>query len=69
MNGIRRFIYFWYDFIVGDDWLLAAGVVVGLSLTTFVLRQAPDSALWWLLPVSVITTLILSLIKATRHRP
>jgi hypothetical protein len=69
MNGIWRFIYFWYDFIVGDDWLLAAGAIVGLSLATLVRHQTPDTASWWLLPVSVIATLILSLVKATKRRP
>ena len=26
MNFIKRFLAFWYDFIVGDDWVVAAGV-------------------------------------------
>ena len=30
---LRRFGAFWYDFVVGDDWRVAAGVVVALALT------------------------------------
>jgi hypothetical protein len=30
---IKGFGKFWYDFIVGDDWKVAAAVVLGLSLT------------------------------------
>ena len=28
-RGLRSFGAFWWDFIVGDDWRIAAGVVVG----------------------------------------
>jgi hypothetical protein len=31
MTLLRRFLRFWYDFIVGDDWRIAAGVVVVLA--------------------------------------
>ncbi len=35
MNArLRRFGAFWYDFIVGDDWVTAVGVVVALAATT-----------------------------------
>ena len=30
---IGRFFRFWYDFIVGDDWRVAAGVVAAIGLT------------------------------------
>jgi hypothetical protein len=30
MKYVRGFFEFWYDFIVGDAWEVAAGVVVGL---------------------------------------
>jgi hypothetical protein len=29
---VRAFGHFWYDFIVGDDWKIAASVVVALAL-------------------------------------
>jgi hypothetical protein len=32
MSWVRAFFGFWYDFIVGDDWRIAAGVVGVLAL-------------------------------------
>ena len=32
MLYVKRFLHFWYDFIVGDDWRIAAGVVVVLVI-------------------------------------
>jgi O-antigen ligase len=31
MGFVRGFFRFWYDFVVGDDWRIAAGVVVVLA--------------------------------------
>ncbi len=28
MHFLKAFVRFWYDFIIGDDWVVAAGVVV-----------------------------------------
>ncbi len=30
MKFIRGFLYFWYDFIIGDAWEVAAGVVLAV---------------------------------------
>jgi hypothetical protein len=57
---LRRFGAFWYDFVVGDDWRVAAGVVVALALT-YVLSTATSIPSWWVLPVSVVILLTLSL--------
>jgi len=40
MKYITGFFQFWYDFIVGDDWTVAAVVVVALALTAL-LADAP----------------------------
>ncbi|HEY2273093.1 MAG TPA: hypothetical protein VGH30_09975 [Jatrophihabitantaceae bacterium] len=32
MKYVRAFGHFWYDFIIGDDWKIAAAVVVALAL-------------------------------------
>jgi hypothetical protein len=53
MNAVRRFSSFWYDFVVGDDWRLAAGVIAGLGLTA-VLAHATQFTTWWVLPLVVI---------------
>jgi hypothetical protein len=63
---IRAFAAFWYDFVVGDDWLIAVGVVVGLALTYALSRAAVPA--WWLLPLSLVLLLPLSLWRATRRR-
>jgi hypothetical protein len=39
MGFLRRFFAFWFDFIVGDDWVLAAGVVVGLAVSAAAARR------------------------------
>ena len=64
MRIVRRFIHFWYDFVVGDDWTIAVAVIVALLLTTFLVRaQLPA---WWLLPVAVLAFLGASLLRASR---
>jgi hypothetical protein len=51
MKYISAFFRFWWDFIVGDDWRVAAGLAVALALT-WVLEHHGVSA-WWLLPLAV----------------
>jgi hypothetical protein len=51
-----------WDFVVGDDWISAAGVVVGIGATALV-ASAGVSA-WWVLPVAVVAILALSLRRA-----
>jgi hypothetical protein len=31
MRAVRGFLRLWYDFLVGDDWRIAAGVVLVLA--------------------------------------
>jgi hypothetical protein len=62
---LRSFGAFWYDFVIGDDWVLAAGVVIGLA-GTYLLSHAHVAA-WWLLPVLVALVLPASLWRATRR--
>jgi hypothetical protein len=33
MAWVKGFARFWYHFFVGDDWLIAVGVVVALAAT------------------------------------
>lgn len=64
---IRSFLAFWYDFVVGDDWRIALGVVVALAATYGLSRTSVPA--WWLLPVVVAVMLAVSLWLATRRRP
>ena len=64
---LRRFGAFWYDFVVGDDWRVAVGVVVALTLT-YVLSTATSIPSWWVLPVAVVILLTLSLRRAIQPK-
>jgi hypothetical protein len=63
---LRAFAAFWYDFVIGDDWLIAAGVVIGLAVTYWLSRTTVPA--WWLLPVLLVLLLPLSLWRETRRR-
>ena len=63
---VGRFVGFCYDFVVGDDWLTALGVIAALALT-YALSSATIPA-WWVLPAAVTILLPLSLWRATRRR-
>ena len=54
---------FWYDFVIGDDWTIAAGVVVALA-ATFGLLQTDDVPAWWLLPVACVAIVALAVRRA-----
>lgn len=30
---LKAFAHFWYDFIIGDDWKIAAAVITALAIT------------------------------------
>ena len=61
---LKGFALFWWDFIVGDDWRIAAGVVAALALTA-ALAHAGLTA-WWLLPLAAVAMLAVSLRSARR---
>jgi hypothetical protein len=67
MKQLKAFGAFWYDFIVGDDWHVAALVVIGLALTAILTHAAKVNA-WWLLPVFVFAALVWSLHRAAGLR-
>ena len=67
MKQLKAFGAFWYDFIVGDDWHVAALVVIGLGLTAILAHVAKVNA-WWLLPVAAFAALAWSLHRATDFR-
>ncbi len=64
---LRSVATFLYDFVVGDDWTVAVGIVVALTVTAG-LTAAGISA-WWLLPAAVAGLLGLSLARAIRRSP
>jgi hypothetical protein len=62
---LRAFAAFWYDFVVGDDWLVAVGVVISLAITYALSRTAVPA--WWLVPLALVLLLPVSLWRATRR--
>ena len=62
LSKLRAFGAFWYDFVIGDDWLVAAAVVAGLA-GTYGLHRAGVVA-WWLLPLVLVVVLPASLRRA-----
>ena len=65
IRRLRAFGAFWYDFVVGDDWQVAAAVIVALG-TAYAVHKA-GSAAWWVLPVAVVVVLPWSLWRARRR--
>jgi hypothetical protein len=56
----KGFARFWWDFIVGDDWRIAAGVVVVLSAGALVVANtsAPDGLVATLVAVGIVAVAI-----------
>ncbi len=59
-----RFLRFWWDFVVGDDWRAALGVVVALGATAVIVAAGVDA--WWLMPIAVALVLYISLRRETQ---
>jgi len=64
MTALASFGRFLYDFVIGDDWMMAVGVVVAVGLTALLVHAG--RAGWWLTPLVVVASLSLSLWRGTR---
>jgi hypothetical protein len=53
-----------WEFIVGDDWRTALGVVLALGLTALIADTSVPA--WWVMPVAVLGLLALSIRPAAR---
>jgi hypothetical protein len=42
MTYVVRFLMFWYDFLIGDCWQIAAGVVVALAVSAIAIGVQPS---------------------------
>jgi hypothetical protein len=62
LTYLLAFARFCWDFVVGDDWLVAAGIVVALGVTALLTRFGV--AAWWLMPVAAVALLGVSLRRA-----
>ncbi len=64
VSWVIGFGRFWYEFIVGDDWTIAATVLVALVVTA-VLKSSGIVA-WWLVPVLVVVMVGISLRRGSQ---
>jgi len=64
ITRLKAFGAFWYDFVIGDDWRVAAAVVAALAVTYGVSKTSVPA--WWILPLAVVVILPLSLWRARR---
>lgn len=53
-----------WDFVAGDDWRIAAGVVIALAVTALV--AGTSVAAWWILPLAALLMLGVSVWLASR---
>jgi hypothetical protein len=63
---LRAFASFWYDFLIGDDWRVAVGMVLALAATAAVSRT--NVSCWWIVPAAVVLLLPGTVWRATRSR-
>jgi hypothetical protein len=64
MSRLAAFGRFWWDFVIGDDWLVAVLVAAAIGATAAL--AAAGITAWWLLPLAVVLVLWLSLRRAIR---
>jgi hypothetical protein len=64
-SGVVGFFRFWYHFVIGDDWTIAAAVAMGLLLTA--LLNAQRIPAWWTMPVVAILAISFSLRRVRRR--
>jgi hypothetical protein len=66
MKRARAVLEFIWDFVIGDDWRIAAGVAVALAATS--LASDKSATVWWIIPAAVAALLGLSVWTAARKR-
>jgi hypothetical protein len=64
MSRLESFLRFLWEFVVGDDWRIALGVIIALGVTALVTDTSVSA--WWILPVGVTSVLGLSVWRASR---
>jgi hypothetical protein len=64
MRWLKAFGRFWFDFVVGEDWRIAAGVVVALGLGALALRAElfSDSLLAVLVAAAIVAVAVVSVV-------
>ena len=66
MSRIGAFGRFWWDFVVGDDWLVPIEIIAGIGVTAAISGSSVGA--WWVLPAVVVLVLYTSLRRAIRAK-
>jgi hypothetical protein len=68
---VSAFGRFWFDFVVGEDWRIAAGVVAVLGLGALALRAEvlSDSLLAVLIAAAIVAVVVVSVVGAGYRSP
>ncbi len=69
MRIVRGFLRFWYDFIVGDDWRIAFGVVLVLSAGALLVSAdaLTDAVLSPLVGAGIVAVVSVSIVAGARR--
>jgi hypothetical protein len=71
MRYVKAFGRFWFDFVVGEDWRIAAGVAAVLGLGALALRAevVSDSLLAVLIAAAIVAVVMVSVVGAGYRSP
>ena len=74
MNPIWQFLkafgQFWYEFFIGDDWKIAAAVVIALAVTLALYKAGlPEQAVTVIGGILVLTAFTIALVIDIRPKP
>jgi hypothetical protein len=67
VTRIRVLLLAVWEFVAGDDWRTAIGVVFALGLTAIL--AAAGIPAWWVMPLAVFGLLALSIRRAAKTSP
>jgi hypothetical protein len=63
MSRVKAFGRFWYDFVVGDDWVIAVVVVLAVTATALLAHLTSFPA-WVVMPAAAAGVLAVSIRRA-----
>ena len=67
MSRLRAFMGFLYDFVVGDDPLIAVVIALALGITAVIAGWGAPA--WWVMPAAVVAVLTFSVLRASPRGP
>jgi large-conductance mechanosensitive channel len=69
VSFLRGFLRFWYDFVVGDDWRIAVGVVLVLAAGALLVATdaLADDVLAPLVGAGIVAVASLSIVAGARR--